>query len=335
MTPMRSEWTTPEHALAYLQMADRIPHRTEGEATLLEEVPKVGVWFMKRIRFFLLLLACFVPSLSPLAGDDQPLKDNKKYASMPWHLVDTWWDVGKETPFESLAVDVTISDDVPSSVNLYIAPIGLGHLSKTPFYGGIQTQTDGYTKKDQKLRRIGPGFLFSMWGERSHDAIRPSEGGYCQSSGHEGDFVSVPPVLRLEEGQVHLPPDPHGPGDDRRQAAHLGRGVCLFAREGREPLRRRLRFKGEKLVLDGKVANFVEVYGRRRPAGDIPKVTVTFGPPVVNGKAGATPSAEAVYPKGVPDYADAVAKDGSLVITVGKPVEGRDKRRVKLISGKK
>src|SRR5262245_57568377 len=37
---MSSEWTTTEHALAYLRMADRIPHRTEGEATLLEEVPK-------------------------------------------------------------------------------------------------------------------------------------------------------------------------------------------------------------------------------------------------------------------------------------------------------
>jgi tRNA (cmo5U34)-methyltransferase len=37
---MSNEWTTPEHALAYLKMADRIPHRTEGEATLLEEVPK-------------------------------------------------------------------------------------------------------------------------------------------------------------------------------------------------------------------------------------------------------------------------------------------------------
>jgi SAM-dependent methyltransferase len=40
MTPMSREWTTPEHALAYLRMADRIPHRTEGEAALLEEVPR-------------------------------------------------------------------------------------------------------------------------------------------------------------------------------------------------------------------------------------------------------------------------------------------------------
>jgi tRNA (cmo5U34)-methyltransferase len=37
---MSQEWTTVEHALAYLQKADHIPHRTEGEATLLEEVPK-------------------------------------------------------------------------------------------------------------------------------------------------------------------------------------------------------------------------------------------------------------------------------------------------------
>ncbi len=33
------EWTSAEHALAYLARADRIPHRLEGEAVLLDEVP--------------------------------------------------------------------------------------------------------------------------------------------------------------------------------------------------------------------------------------------------------------------------------------------------------
>ncbi|MGL5065458.1 MAG: class I SAM-dependent methyltransferase [Microcoleus sp.] len=33
-------WSSAEHALWYLSQADRIPHRTEGEAVLLEEVPK-------------------------------------------------------------------------------------------------------------------------------------------------------------------------------------------------------------------------------------------------------------------------------------------------------
>ena len=138
----------------------------------------------KMIRLVLLMAGlCLITT--PATADEE------QFARMPWHLVDLWWDVGDDTPLESYSVEVTISDDIPSTKNLYIAPIGLGHLSKTPFYGGIQSQADGCTKQNQQLRKIGPGFLMSMWGERSLDAIRPSLGGFCQSSGHEGDFVSI------------------------------------------------------------------------------------------------------------------------------------------------
>ena len=181
---------------------------------------------------------------------------------MPWHLVDLWWDLGEESPFQSYSIDVTISDDVPSTTNLYIAPIGIGHLSETPFYGGIQTQADGHTMTDRRIRKIGPGFLMSMWGERSLDAIRPSIGGLCQSSGHEGDFVSVRRpyewskgtythrVARMDEEVIDGTP-------------YTWVGAFVYSHEKDENVFvGALRFKGEDLVLSRKVASFVEVYGR-------------------------------------------------------------------------
>ena len=68
-----------------------------------------------KIRLMLLLsLALVLPTSHA---------DDRKYAPMPWHLVDLWWDLGKDTPFESYSIDVTISEDLPDSTNLYIAPM--------------------------------------------------------------------------------------------------------------------------------------------------------------------------------------------------------------------
>ena len=92
-----------------------------------------------------------------------------------------------------------------------------------------------------------------------------------------------------------------------------------------------LRFRGENLVLARKVASFVEVYGQRIPLSQIPKVKVTFGNLRVNGKPAKILSAEAVYPDNVPDYADAIAGDGAVVVSVGEPVENRKERSVQLI----
>lgn len=40
MVGMSNEWQTAEHAREYLEKADSLPHRAEGEAALLEEVPQ-------------------------------------------------------------------------------------------------------------------------------------------------------------------------------------------------------------------------------------------------------------------------------------------------------
>jgi len=39
MMSMAREWESVEHTLRYLSKADEMPHRTEGESALLEEVP--------------------------------------------------------------------------------------------------------------------------------------------------------------------------------------------------------------------------------------------------------------------------------------------------------
>lgn len=44
--PDTSEWSSPEHALAYLAKQDQLPHRTEGEATLLEALPSTVTRFL-------------------------------------------------------------------------------------------------------------------------------------------------------------------------------------------------------------------------------------------------------------------------------------------------
>jgi hypothetical protein len=289
---------------------------------------------MKRpITFPFFVATALVLATTSADGQEKAKGDDKSYARMPWHLVDVWWDIGKDMPFQSYSIDVTIRDDVPSSANLYIAPIGLGHLGKSPFYGGIQSQEDGHTKKDPQVRKLGPGFIFSMWGERSLDAIRPSIGGFCQSSGHEGDFVSVRrpyewhkgtytyKIVRMDEEEIDGKP-------------YTWVGVFVYSHEKDENVFvGSLRFAGKDLLLSRKLASFVEVYGRRVPVSEIPRVTVTFGKLTVNGKPVEVTSAEAIYPKGVPDYADTVAKDGRLEITVGKPVEDRTKRTVRLIPG--
>lgn len=259
--------------------------------------------------------------------------DAQDYKRMPWHLVDVWWDLGEERPFESYSLDVTISAEVPPTSNLYVAPIGIAHLSDVAFYGGIQTQADGNTKADPELRKLGPGFLMSMWGERSLDAIRPSIGGFCQSSGHEGDFVSVRRpyawkpgtytyrVVRMDREVV-----------DGQATTWVGAFVYSHALDENVFIGA-LRFPKDNLVLSRKVASFVEIYGRRIPVAEIPQLTVTFAHACVNGEPVTPTRVEAIYPEGVPDYAAAEWQSPRVVIDVGQPVERRTQRRVMLTSG--
>jgi hypothetical protein len=274
----------------------------------------------------------------------------QQYKRMPWHLTDIWWDFGKPHAFESYSIDVTIDKDVPESVRLYIAPIGLAHLNKTPFYGGLQTQSDGYTKANKRLRGIGRGLLMSMWNERSPSAIRPADGGFWQSSGHEGDFVSIRRpfkwtkgtytyrVVKMDRETVLREPRKDENAKDQPEGDKPAEvkectwvGAFLYSHETDENIFiGALRFPEIDMKLSRNVANFVEVYGPKISVGQIPKITVTFSNPKINGKSVENVSASAIYPDGVPDFADAKGVDGAVIIKVGEEVKERKNRQQKL-----
>lgn len=276
------------------------------------------------------LLVLMGATTASVSAQERKESEERQYARMPWHLIDLWWDLGADVPFESYSIDATLSEDVPSTTNLYVAPIGLGHLSKTAFYGGIQTQADGNTKSDKRLRKIGPGFLMSMWGERSLDAIRPSQGGLCQSSGHEGDFVSVRRPYEWKKGTyTYRVVKMDKEIVDGKPTTWVGAFVYSHERD-ENIFVGALRFPVEQLTLSRKIASFVEIYGARIPLDQIPQLNVTFGNIKVNGEPRPAPPVDAVYPKGVPDFASAQWKDNAVVIQVGVEVENRTNRRVRL-----
>ena len=86
---MTNLWTSAEHALGYLTKVDKIPHRTEGEAVLLEEVPKT----VKPIldlgtgdEPLLELLKIEPPSVKCVALDFSPL------VSRMWTVIGSGWN---------------------------------------------------------------------------------------------------------------------------------------------------------------------------------------------------------------------------------------------------
>src|SRR4051794_29217246 len=61
----------------------------------------------------LLMATVLALGSTPAFGQEKASSDakDKDYARMPWHLVDVWWDLGRDMPFQSYSIDVTISDD--------------------------------------------------------------------------------------------------------------------------------------------------------------------------------------------------------------------------------
>jgi len=262
-----------------------------------------------------------------LAGDPAtPLK----LPPQPWHTSDIWWDFAAPTShFETLEVEVSIDRDVPDTVNLYISPCGIARINGLDFYGGLQSNINGWASRTNHTRvHPGKGAIFSRW---SSDKKTPvglehvqTAGPDClvESAGYEGEFASVRRPFPWTKGVYTYA--------IRKAATEVAGGktntwfACRIERAGAEPFEvGRLRFEGDDFTYWARHAAFVEVYSTAKiPKSAIPEVRVTFGYPRLNGQAPKFKSARVNHPgpgeqSASPDCARAEAEGDRVVVSLG------------------
>lgn len=249
---------------------------------------------------------------------------------LPWHLADVWWTFEEATPnFESLEVDVTIDRDVPNTVNLYVAPCGIAKINGLDFYGGLQSNINGWANATNQTRvHPGKGAIFSRWSSDKKtpvglDNVRVA-GTNClvESAGYEGEFASVRKPFAWTKGSYtyQIVKNQTEVMDGKTNSWFTCR---VKDAAGQTHEIGSLRFEGSDFTFWARHAAFVEVYSTSKiPRSEIPEVKVTFGYPRINGQSPKLKSASVVHPgpgerSGSPDCAKAVVEGSSVIVTVG------------------
>lgn len=223
---------------------------------------------------------------------------------LPWHVVNLWWDFQHPIEhFSSLEMDVTIDRDVPSTYNLYVSPVGLAKINDLQFYGGLQTNVNGWPNKESRERVfLGKGAIFSRW---SSDKKTPigldhvkvlDQDSVVESAGYEGEFASVRHSLPWTKGTYT-----YRVAKGERETVN-GKECTWFdcsvtTPEGKTIKVGSLRFEGTDFTYWAKHSAFVEVYSTAKiPHSNIPKVNITFGWPRINGEKAPLNKVSAYYP---------------------------------------
>ena len=295
---------------------------------------------MNFTRAGLLILCLLTPNLPAADQTNAAANPPRRLPPQPWHLADVWWSFEEPTPhFESLEVDVTIDRDVPSSVNLYVSPCGIAQINGLDFYGGLQSNINGWANATNHTRvHPGKGAIFSRW---SRDKQTPVDlvnvrvaGPDClvESAGYEGQFASVRRPFAWTKGTYT-----YQILKEKTEVTE-GKTDTWFAcrvkdADGKVFNVGSLRFEGDDFTFWARHAAFVEVYSTEKiRRSEIPEVKVTFGYPRVNGRPPKFKSARVNHPgpgeqSASPDCARAVAEGSSVVVTVGPIFEREAKDR--------
>ncbi len=227
---------------------------------------------------------------------ERPLPSEK--TKLPWHMVNLWWTMPETADFESLEIDVTISDDVdPAKLNLYIAPIGLGQLNDTSFYGGIQTNIGGNPVSDASPQgdyHKGKGAIFSRWGNKDLDTsfVRPALNGLTEAAGYEGDFASGRRPFAWKAGTYTYAIRKLTYEKDKDGKEWTWVGAFLTEKSSNQTV------FITSLKFWGRHSAFIEIYGGKKVViADLPKLEVRIGMPRINGQPVALKTLSVNYPK--------------------------------------
>jgi hypothetical protein len=276
---------------------------------------------------------------SLVAADDATHARGKaRLGPLPWHLVDIYFETGREEELESIDIDLELTHRVPETATVFIVPVD-GLIHESAFYSGLlsnipdaQKRVSGFVLPD--VFDIGPGLTFTKWGDNSLGDIRPSREGYFLRSAHEGPILSARTRYPWKESKYTLKVVKMHK-EVINGSSHTWFGAFLFSHESFEYIYiGSLRFKAARPKFASTFGSFIEVFEglkRRITPADTPKLDLRLMNYRINGERLRKTPITIHYPDGSPDYADVKVRGSELVVMVGRPVPDRRSRVVKAV----
>ncbi len=299
------------------------------------------------MRHLVVIVASTLVAASTLADDRCAQPSPREMAEalgvelprLPWHLANIWWRFEEPVrDFESLEVDVAIDRDVSDDYNLYISPCGSATINGLQFYGGMQTNINGWANKQSRTRvHRGHGAIFSRWSADKRtpiglDHVRTAaDDCLVESAGYEGEFASVRRPYAWKAGNYTWSITKGETIEHNGQPATWFTCRVKNLADDTEVEMGSLLFEGEKFTYGDRHSAFVEVYSTSKiPRSNIPKVNVIFGMPRLNGEKPVLEGVSAYYPNqggaGSPDCATVRTERDSCIVEVG-PIFRRNEQQ--------
>ena len=155
-------------------------------------------------------VAAGVPTPTP-TPTATPVPRLARLIKAPEHMAHLWWEWGRDRDFagdgregiRELTFDFTVHNDpgdFSEEYGLYLM-LCKGDIADTGFYFGLQTNAFGHP--DESGRKA---LIFSRWETRdlAFARVADSEETWVESSGHEGDFISVRRAYNWGAGEYRV-----------------------------------------------------------------------------------------------------------------------------------